>query len=144
ETVDILRRYDKHLTYWVSEKDAGQSDAIVKGFRHATGSIFAYLNSDDLYCPGALHAVAKAFLKPRTDVVYGNTYWVNTEGAPIGERRQTPFVRTGYLYGGFDLQQPATFWTRYIYEESGGIDPSFSFAFDTELFMRFAKRGARF
>ena len=61
-----------------------------------------------------------------------------------GERRQTRFARMGYLYGGADLQQPATFWKRDLYLKCGGMDQSYLFAFDTDLFTRFAIRRARF
>jgi len=144
DTVEIIRRYKEKLSYWVSQKDDGAADAIAKGFRHATGDILAYLNSDDLYLPGSLHAVAAAFQQGRSDVVYGNTRWIDTNGDPLGERRQTPFAAAGYLYGGFDLQQPAVFWSRQAYEKAGGIDPSYMFTFDTEMFVRFVNQGSRF
>ena len=144
ETIDIIRRYEKHLAFWISEKDRGASDAIARGFSRSTGTILAYLNSDDLYLPGALHAVAEAMTEPGIDVAYGNTYWIDSSGNILGERRQTPFVRMGYLYGGCDLQQPATFWKRDIYVKCGGMDPSYRFAFDTDLFTRFAIHRARF
>jgi glycosyltransferase involved in cell wall biosynthesis len=143
-SVDIIKKYATKLSYWVSEKDNGQSDALVKGFARGTGTIFAYLNSDDVYLPGTLNSIAVAFRDEGLDVVYGNTYWIDPEGNTIGDRRQTPFVPLGYLYGGFDLQQPATFWTREIYQKVDGIDSTFSFAFDTELFTRFVKAGGRF
>jgi glycosyltransferase involved in cell wall biosynthesis len=143
-SVDIINRYQKHLALCVSEGDTGPADALTKGFGHATGSILAYLNSDDLYLPGTLHHVAKAFQGGYADVVYGNTYWIDGEGRLLGERRQTALDRLGYLYGGYDLQQPATFWTREIYEKSGGIDPTYHFAFDMDLFCRFALQRARF
>ena len=143
-SLEIIRRYEKHLAGWVSEKDGGAADAIAKGFSRATGTILAYLNSDDLYLPGSLHAIGEAMRDPAVDVAYGNTYWIDSGGAILGERRQTPFARMGYLYGGFDLQQPATFWTRDLYLKCGGIDPSYLFAFDMDLFVRFAKRKARF
>jgi len=144
ESVDIISSHGKDLAYWVSEKDSGAADAIAKGFRRATGDIMAYLNSDDLYTPGTLSAVAAAFRSGKSDVVYGNTWWIDTDGHRIGERRQTPFAPKGYLYGGFDLQQPAVFWTRQAYEKSGGIDPTYLFTFDTELFVRFVNQGSRF
>lgn len=143
-SVDIIRRYEKYLAYWVSEKDRGAADAIAKGFSRATGTILAYLNSDDLYLPGSLHAIVETMRDPAVDVAYGNTYWIDSSGNILGERRQTPFVRMGYLYGGFDLQQPATFWRRDLYSKCGGMDPSYQFAFDTDLFTRFATHGARF
>jgi len=106
-SVDIIRRYERDLAYWGSEKDGGAADAIAKGFSKATGDIFAYLNSDDIYLPGSLEAIAQTMADSAADVAYGNTYWIDTAGSTLGERRQTPFARMGYLYGGFDLQQPA-------------------------------------
>jgi glycosyltransferase involved in cell wall biosynthesis len=61
ESVEVIKKYDQHLAYWVSEPDRGQSHAINKGFERATGEIFGWLNSDDWYHPGALKAVAEAF-----------------------------------------------------------------------------------
>jgi len=143
-TVDIIRRYEKHLTSWISEKDEGAAHAIRKGFSRATGTIFAYLNSDDLYLPGSLEAIAEVLSDPKVDVVYGNMYWINMDGIVIGEQRQTPFMPRGYLYGGSTLQQPATFWRKDLYVRCGGMDPSYRFAFDTDLFVRFALGGAKF
>lgn len=142
---DILRRYSPHLTYWVSEPDSGPADALAKGFRKATGDIVAYLNSDDVYQPGVLREVGRYFVEhPDCDVLYGDTYWIDPEGRVVAERRQTPFLTSGFLYGGADLQQPSVFWTRQAYDKAGGIDPSYRFAFDTDLFFRFAVGGARF
>lgn len=143
-TPDIIRRYEKHLKYWVSQKDSGPAEAIANGFKHATGRIFAILLSDDTYLPGALHAVAEAMADPSIDVLYGNTYWIDGEGNRIGERRQTPFSPKGYLYGATDLQEPATFWTADLYWKAGGVDPAVKFAFDTDLFFRFVASGGRF
>ena len=71
-TREILDRYSRHIAVWHSERDAGQSDALNKGFAHATGEIFGWLNSDDLYLPGALHHAAHIFAAyPQIDVVYG-------------------------------------------------------------------------
>ena len=143
QSVEVIRRYAPQLAYWISEKDQGAADAIRKGFERATGDIFAYLNSDDSYLPGALVAAARA-MDDKTDFVYGNTFWIDAEGRRLGDRRQTPIDKLGYLYGGFDLQQPSTFWRRDLYLKAGGINPGFSFAFDTDLFFRFVKAGARF
>jgi glycosyltransferase involved in cell wall biosynthesis len=143
-SVDIIRGYEKHLAYWACEKDKGASDAIRKGFSHATGTILAYLNSDDLYLPGSLKAIAETMTDPAVDVVYGNMYWIDTDGKVMGEQRQTPFMPMGYLYGGSTLQQPATFWKKDLYVRCGEMNPSYRFAFDTDLFVRFALAGARF
>lgn len=145
ESVEIIKKYERHIAYWVTEKDRGPADAIAKGFAKATGSILAWINSDDAYEPGAFEKVAAAFAKDeRADVIYGNTYWVNGEGSVLAEKRQTPFSKIGYLYGGSDLQQPAMFWKRSLYDRAGGLDIQFRAAFDTDLFYRFIDRGARF
>ena len=143
-SVEIIKKYEKHLAYWTSGKDAGAADAIRKGFERATGSLLAYLNSDDLYAPGALHHLVNHLQATEADVVYGNTYWIDDQGNVLAERRQTPFSRLAYFYGGADLQQPATLWTSRIYQAAGGIDPSFHCAFDTDLFSRFAAKRAKF
>jgi glycosyltransferase involved in cell wall biosynthesis len=143
-SIDVIRRHEKHLACWISEKDRGPSDALSKGLRRATGTILAYLNSDDVYAPGCLKAIAEVMSDPAVDVAYGNMYWIDGDGNVIGEQRQTPFMPMGYLYGGATLQQPATFWKRDLYIRCGEIDVSYQFAYDTDLFVRFALRGARF
>jgi glycosyltransferase involved in cell wall biosynthesis len=143
-SVEVIRKYEKFIASWTSARDAGAADAIRKGFERATGSIYAYLNSDDLLLPGALNRIAGAFAQTKADVVYGNLHWMDRGSNLIGERRQTPFSRIGYIYGGADLPQPATFWTADVYRRCGGIDPAFHFAFDMDLFARFMASGARF
>jgi glycosyltransferase involved in cell wall biosynthesis len=143
-SIDIIRRYEKYLAVWVSEKDRGAADAIGKGFSQATGGVLAYLNSDDVYLPTSLESIGEAISDPAVDVVYGNMYWIDTHGKVMGEQRQTPFMPMGYLYGGSTLQQPATFWRKDLYIRCGEIDPSYRFVFDTDLFVRFALAGAKF
>jgi glycosyltransferase involved in cell wall biosynthesis len=144
-SVDIIRKYERYLAYWISERDKGPSDAIHKGLRKASGSILGWLNSDDLYRPAALQKVASAFRKAQgIDVVYGNTYWIGGDGRVLAEKRQTPFSKLAYLYAGADLQQPSVFWTRELYNKAGGLDASFRAAFDTDLFLRFFALEARF
>jgi glycosyltransferase involved in cell wall biosynthesis len=144
-SVEVIQKYEKSIAYWISETDSGPADAIRKGFQKATGSILAWLNSDDLYQPGSLERIADAFqADERVEVVYGNTYWVNGEGKVLAEKRQTPFSKLGYLYGGADLQQPATFWKRSLFDRAGGLDTSFRAAFDTDLFYRFVEHDGVF
>src|ERR1051326_2842776 len=86
-SVDIIRRYEKDLAYWVSEKDRGQTHAINKGLRRATGEIIAYLNSDDYYLPSAFDRVAAHFrAHPDVDLIHGRCRTVDVGGNKTGER----------------------------------------------------------
>jgi len=148
-SVEIIKRYERYLAYWVSEKDNGQSDAIGKGFQKSTGDILAWLNSDDLNLVNTLQRAAE-FLAPekRVEIVYGNIYIVNERDELISERRLThctpSMVRLGSLCGGFGIYQPASFWRRSAYDRVGGIDRSLKFCMDNDLFIKFALSGARF
>jgi glycosyltransferase involved in cell wall biosynthesis len=143
-SADILARYGKYLAHWTSAKDGGASDAIAKGFERGTGSVFAWLNSDDLYLPGTLHHLVDGLRNTAADVAYGDTYWIDKHSRILVERRQTPFSRIAYLYGGSDLQQPSMIWTEDIYRRAGGLDSTFQCAFDMDLFARFISNGAKF
>lgn len=146
-TVDVLRRYEKNVAYWVSEPDHGQSHAIAKGFDRATGNVWCWLNSDDVYLPGAFRAVNDAFQRSRADVVYGSLRLIGPQGGGA-ERLVTPFLpgfmKDAYLCGGFGLYQPSTFWRRELYLRSGGIDQSLRFCMDNDLFNKFTTAGAHF
>jgi glycosyltransferase involved in cell wall biosynthesis len=148
ETTAILRKYAKHISYCVSEADHGQSHAIAKGFERATGDIFCWLNSDDVYLSGALRIVNDAFMRSRADVVYGNKQIIDNKGTVVSHRLVTPFLpdfmRDAYLCGGFGIYQPAAFWRRETYFRSGGIDQSLRFCMDNDLFNKFIVIGAYF
>lgn len=149
-SVEIIRKYEKYLAHWCSEKDAGQSDAIRNGIRMSTGDVLAYLNSDDLYLPGVLRLVGAVFRsRPSVHVVYGNRYLTDEEDRIVGERRLVPcyipcFARIGMIYGGFGIYQPASFWRRAIYYDAGEMDDSFVHCMDNDLFVRLLLRGAKF
>src|SRR5437773_12023032 len=78
-SIEIIRKYEKYLAYWISQKDLGPADAIRSGFEKATGSVFAYLNSDDLYAPRAIHDLVNHLQVTKADVVYGNAYWIDDQ-----------------------------------------------------------------
>lgn len=141
-SVEIIKKYEKYLGYWVSEKDDGQADALKKGFAIASGDILAWLNSDDFYLDNTFKKVANVFKTSDADVVYGDEYLIDKDDAIIGERRQFPFPKSlgsaFLIYGGFGIYQPASFWSRKLYRKVGGINPSYNFAMDTDLFIRFA------
>ena len=147
-TVDIIKRHGTRITRWVSEPDEGQADAIRKGFEMAGGELLAWLNSDDVYPPDAVQTAVEALIDSDADVVYGNRALIDGSGRRVAERKLSPFLpyfsRRGMLYGGFGVYQPASFWTRDLYLMVGGVDPSYYFALDTDLFVRFVLAGAKF
>src|SRR5450432_343463 len=97
-SVDIIRRYANRLAYWVSEPDGGQSAAVAKGFRRATGDVLAWLNSDDIYLPGALSTVARAFAEDLSvDFVYGSRRIIDETGRVIRAFR-TPTILHKYYF----------------------------------------------
>src|SRR5215213_10811869 len=103
ETVDIIKKYEEKLAFWVSENDKGQTDAINKGFGRAKGSILAWINSDDTYEPGAVAAALKYLQEhPQVGMVYGDCNFINDSGRVIGRfnAAQTNYrlLRQGYAH----------------------------------------------
>jgi glycosyltransferase involved in cell wall biosynthesis len=141
-SVDIIRKYENRLAWWISEKDDGQVDAINKGMQRATGDILAYLNSDDLYLPGTLQRVAEHFrANPDCGLVYGDYHLVDGGGKLLQRRRELPFDYTmGCCIGlGIIIPQPAAFWTRDTFSRVGLFDPSLHFAMDADYWLRTAR-----
>lgn len=137
---DIIQRYADQLAWWVSEPDQGQTDAINKGFAHASGEILAWLNSDDSYLPGAVSEAVR-FLRanPEVGMVYGDADLIDERGNVIGRfpARQTDYqrLRRGYVH----IPQQAAFFRADLWNLVGPLDPSFYFAMDFDLWVRLAK-----
>jgi glycosyltransferase involved in cell wall biosynthesis len=144
ETVEILRRYDGSLTRWVSEPDDGQTDAVNRGFSGTTGEIMAWINSDDLLLPGCLAYVARFLVEhPDVDVVYGYRLMIDEDDRRIGTWI-TPSHDDRALTIADYVPQETLFWRRRIWEAVGGrVDPSFEYALDWDLLLRFREAGAR-
>ena len=139
-SVEIIKKYAHRLAWWVSEPDRGQTDAINKGFAHATGDILAWLNSDDTYVPGAI-AEAVAFLQqhPEAGMVYGDANLTDEAGRVIG---RFPAQQTDYRKlrrGSVHIPQQASFFHADLWKRVGPLDPTFYFAMDYDLWVRLAK-----
>jgi glycosyltransferase involved in cell wall biosynthesis len=138
-SVDVIKKHEGRLAWWVSEQDKGQTDAINKGFNRANGEILAWLNSDDTYNPGAISAAVK-FLTENPDVamVYADCDFINEQGAVIGKfnSAQTDYrrLREGYVH----IPQQTMFFRANYWKELGPLDPSFYFAMDYDLWTRIA------
>lgn len=138
-SVEILRRHP-HLR-WVSEPDDGQADAISKGFAMASGEIFAWLNADDLYLPGAVAAAVAALAETGAALVYGGWRQIDEAGATLKDVPARPFDYRELLERRNTIAQPSAFFTRVAFEAVGGLDTSLRYAMDYELWL---KLGARF
>ena len=141
-SVDIIREYEKYLAYWVSEPDEGQSHALNKGFAISTGDILAWLNSDDMYLPGAFFAAADTSRKhPDAALVYGDYIKVDADDRCFALKRQPSFDYHACLHSYIIVIQPASFFSRQAFFEVGGIEPSFNYAMDYDLIIRLAQYG---
>lgn len=145
ESAAILKEYSPRLKHWESRRDNGQAHAINLGFRHATGYIFAYLNSDDLMLPGVLAYIGDFFERhPDVDVVYGHRVIIDKHGMEIG-RWILPAHEDEILSWADYVPQETLFWRRRIWDTAGAsVDERLHFALDWDLLVRFRDCGARF
>lgn len=139
ESVSIIRRYEDKLAYWVSEKDRGQVHAINKGLERATGDILAFINSDDVYLPGAFNAVIDFFTdNPQSEWVCGDTLM-------FGEGHETRMIHANVprsaahcLSWAYRAPQPGHFWKR---ELVSGFQERWNYDFDHDLYVRLLLAG---
>lgn len=149
-TQQIIEKYKNQLSYYISEPDNGMYDAINKGFSHATGDIFAWLNADDIYMPWTLRTVNEVFLcYPETKWLGGKYAFINEDGTfaqifPKTSIRNQKDIARGWCRDGIlgPLQQESMFWKKELYIQSGGLDTSYKYAGDFELWVRFAKHAS--
>ena len=143
-SVDIIRKYEPWLAYWVSEPDRGQAHAINKGFARATGEIFGWLNSDDLLYLKAIYRIARAYVKdPSLRVTCGFRKVIDAEGKfrwnwVYNKPANFTLKRRGYL------PQETVYWRREIWEQIGPLDEDFQYTLDFEYWHRMMAAGYRF
>lgn len=137
-SIDIIRRYEPWLAYWVSESDRGQAHAINKGFERATGEIVAWLNSDDLYEPGVLRTISSLFhAHPDIPLIHGDITIITTDGTATGYGATSSSLNklVNWLEDG-GLAQPAVFWRRSLMNRVGSLRTDLRFIMDYEFFLR--------
>lgn len=157
-TVNIIKNYEQMVREgspiikcnridfkWLSEKDRGMYDAINKGFGLATGEIYAWINSDDIYLPGAFNAVQRAFQKyPEIRWLKGITSFIKESSTTIREGRCRLYDQTWIqkgIYGrdAYFIEQDSVFWRSELWKTVGGIDPKLRLAGDYYLWIRFSE-----
>lgn len=142
-SVEIIKKYEPWLTYWVSEKDDGQASAINKGFSLATGDLAGWLSSDDIYLPGALKSIANYWVshnKPLA-LITGTKLKGNLTLDKIERKDQAPYTIQNLLEKCI-LEQPATFFPLDLFKKVGGVDQRYFMALDYDLWLRMTRDGA--
>lgn len=136
KSVDIIKKYDKDIAYWVSEKDDGQTDAINKGMEKATGDIVCWVNSDDLLVPGALKIVGDYFME-HPDIEFFN-------GLTVKVDKWDNILFIGHIInnkwfhkrGVYNISQQGMFWKRSLFDRIGKLDASYHYCMDVEWIVR--------
>lgn len=138
DSVDIIRKYEDRLAYWVSEPDAGQSEAINKGLQHSTGEIWAWMNSDDIYLPGALKtAVAWLMDHPQYGIVYGDCIWIDGQGREIDRPAIPDFDYRSFLRDCNDfIPSGSAFIRKRVSDTIGIMDVALHLIMDWDYWMR--------
>jgi glycosyltransferase involved in cell wall biosynthesis len=136
-SIDIIKKYESRIRYWHSKSDNGQADALATGFDMATGEIYCWLNSDDIFLPNVLTYIGMQFVRStKVDVVYGNRLLINSGGEITGSHAWPYVLTRHHWYLGQPLAQECCFWRREIYEKVGGVDREKFFIMDYDLFYR--------
>ncbi len=145
ETLSVIREYESSISYWVSESDSGQSDAINKGFLRSSGEIVAWLNADDYYLPRAFDSVVDAYrADPSAPFYFGDGLRVDETGEVIANFFPTDtlaFDRQALIMGLNYILQPSTFINRRALEQVGYLDTGLHYGLDSDLWMRLSGLG---
>lgn len=142
---ETIQKYSKHFTHIIYEPDQGPADGLNKGFSRATGDIFGFLNSDDVFLDGCLQKVCDFFQKNRTvDVVSGNAYIIDINDKKIRNGYSDRFSLPRFAYNSAFLMQPSTFFKASTFKQTSGFNISNKTAWDAELFVDMCTDGAKF
>lgn len=144
-SVQIIKRYDAHIDYWVSEPDLGQADALNKGFSLASGDILCFINSDDILHPNALREAAKMLTGSQQGVqplwgAFAVEDFDGTSRVAYYQNRDLS-IESWVRLTGAQLHQPGVFWSRTAFEQFAPFDVSYRFAFDRKAFMTLIANG---
>jgi glycosyltransferase involved in cell wall biosynthesis len=139
-SIDIIKKYEKYLTYWESKKDQGQYHAIQKGFAKSSGDLMAWINSDDIYHSRSLFTVAEIFSTlPEINWLTGNISFIDEEDRIVFSRKANRWSKFNVFNGEYIwIQQESTFWRRTLWEAAGStLNLELNYAADFDLWIRF-------
>ena len=140
-SVDLIKKYSNRLSWWISEKDNGQAEAINKGIKKAKGEIIAWLNSDDTYLPGTIAAVVNEFQKvPEAVIIHGDLRVIERDGETINKIRYGEWGLRGLMEFRI-IGQPAVFLRRSVLDKAGYLNPDYHLLLDHHLWLRVAQQG---
>lgn len=144
-SVEVIKKYEKHIAWWCSEKDHGQSEAFNKGFSHARGQWLTWLNADEMYAKGMLPALLRFIERhPKANWITGNYANFDDESRKItfvtwGPHLTIPFVSGNHYPNA--VFGSTTFWKRELYDKVGPIDENLHYGMDTEYWNRLTMAG---
>ena len=140
QSVEIIQKYSKYITYWESQPDKGQADAIKRGFDKGTGEIYSWINSDDLLCKNSLFHVAKAYQENKNaGLFYGDSFLINQKDELIRAFLCQQVNYEQLIHGSVSIFQGSTFYVSKAYHEVGGLNDSLHYAMEYEILYKIAK-----
>jgi glycosyltransferase involved in cell wall biosynthesis len=135
-TVEIIKKYESKITYWVSEKDRGQSHAINKGLEKCTGILFNWINSDDYLEPGALHKIADTYLATKANIIIGTTKIENVTTGEKSEFITKQFDSLGKTISRINFWQPSVYILLDDVIKTGKTTETLHYGMDTEMYIK--------
>lgn len=137
-TVEIIQKYEQYISYWVSEKDQGQSDALNKGFKNCTGAIYGFLNSDDIYLPGSFKYASSILEKNlNKKIIFGDWLSIDKKDSIIDYNHAFDFNLNHFKYEGFHLNAQSMFWRSDVHKRFSGFDINLHYTMDYQLILEF-------
>ena len=137
QTVDIIKKYEGRIKYWVNEPDEGQSDAINKGLKHATGDIINWLNSDDWLTENALFKVAECFKDKDIDIVCGYSAMIFSDETAKKKRSTRPYSPWSKFLSYAQIVQPSTFWRFSVFSQFTPVNTTLNYTMDHYMWMQY-------
>ena len=143
-TIEILNKYSSQISWWCSEKDNGQTDAINKGMKRATGDIVCWINSDDVLLPNSLDYVGN-FFRENTDIdfIMGISLEIDKYDN-ICKKTHTILTKWMALRGAYNINQQGMFWRRTVFERIGYLDATYHACMDAEFTIRIIENSIKY